>query len=132
MEDIQSSTAAGQVESTFSFSFDTTFVLFFLSMDLGQRGILSVDGIVMALALGAVLLLPFALETAGEVGFGRWVAERALISVFGAFAGIAFNASIGTLFPETLAGLPFTLLIMASMVTCFLSFASLLGFRLSR
>jgi len=130
MEDIRTSAAAAPIES--SFVFDTTFVLCFLSADLGQRGIFSLDGIVMALALGAVMLLPFALETNGEAGFGRWVAERGLISLFGLFAGVAFSASLGSLFPESLESLPFTLLIMASMATCFLSFASLLGFRISR
>jgi hypothetical protein len=129
MENIQTS-AIARTEN--AFAFDTTFVLFFLSMDLGQRGFFSVDGIVMAVALFAVMLMPYLLETGEEVSFGRWAAERSVIAGFGVFAGLAFSASVGTLFPETLESLPFTLLIMAAMVSCFLTFSSLLGFRVFR
>ena len=83
-------------------------------MDLGQRGFLSLDGLLLSGALAAVMLMPFAIETSGEVSFGRWAAERAVIAVFGAFAGLAFSASLGVLFPEDMASLPFTLLILAS------------------
>lgn len=129
MENIQTG-AEAQTEN--AFAFDTTFVLFFLSMDLGQRGFFSIDGMVMAVALVAVMLMPFLLETGEEVSFGRWAAERGVIAGFGAFAGLAFSASVGTLFPQALESLPFTLLIMASMVSCFMTFASFLGFRLAR
>jgi hypothetical protein len=129
MENIQTSSA---VHSTNAFAFDTTFVLFFLSMDLGQRGFFSVDGIIMSIALMAVMLMPYLFETNDEVSFGRWAVERCFIAGFGMFTGLAFNASVGTVFPETLESLPFTLVIMASMVSCFLTFASLLGFRFTR
>jgi hypothetical protein len=129
MENIQTGTA---VESSNTFAFDSTFVLFFLSMDLGQRGFFSVDGMIMAVALIAVMLIPYLLETNDEVSFGRWAVERGFIAGFGLFSGLAFNASVGTLFPQTLESLPFTLVIMASMISCFLTFSTLLGFRFTR
>lgn len=110
--------------------FDTSFVLFFLAMDIGQKaGFLSVDGVTMIAALAAVMLLPFLL-TGGEQGsFREWVVGRGVIAGFGLVSGAAFGMGVGTLFPEMFSFLPFTLLIMSAMATVFLTFSSLLGFR---
>lgn len=115
-----------------AFAFDTTFVLFFLSMDVGQRGFLSVDGAVMGIALAAVMLMPYLLETRDDVSFRHWAAGRGVIAVFGVIAGLAFSASVGTVFPQVLGSVPFTLLMVASIVSCFLAFGSGMGFRFSR
>ncbi|MCO6509400.1 MAG: hypothetical protein J5I65_01280 [Aridibacter famidurans] len=112
--------------------FDTSFVLFFLAMEIGHKGLLSFEGLLMAPALAAVLVGPYLLLKGGDVSFAHWSAGRAVITVLGLALGSAFAYAVGTLLPGSFEFLPFTLLIMACMATAFLSFGALLGFRLER
>lgn len=112
--------------------FDTSFVLFFLAMEIGQKGLFSFEGTLMAPALAAVLIGPYLLLRSGDTPFAHWAAGRAVITGLGLALGSAFAMAVGTLLPESFEFLPFTLLIMACMATAFLSFGALLGFRLER
>ena len=63
--------------------FDTSLVLFFLSMDVGYKLLaFSFETVVMMVALLAVLVVPFILER-GDSGFGSWLAGRSLIAGLG-------------------------------------------------
>lgn len=110
--------------------FDTSFVLFFLSMEIGRMGsFFTLDGILMVGALAAVMTMPFLLTGGDNTGFGNWLAGRSVIAGFGVVTGIAYAAGTGTLLPEFFSFVPFMLLIIASMISVFMTFSSLLGFR---
>lgn len=119
--------AEASVSTEGAVEFDTSFVLFFLSMDIASKGLLSLEGLLMTPALIAVLLVPYLLVAGSDVSFGHWAAGRSVIAGFGLAIGLAFGAAVGTILPDALSPLPFTFLIMACMATVFLSFASLLG-----
>ncbi|QQS42088.1 MAG: hypothetical protein IPM63_03855 [Acidobacteriota bacterium] len=120
------------VSAESAFEFDTSFVLFFLAMEIGHKGLFTFEGILMAPALAAVLIGPYLLVRGGDTSFGHWAAGRGVISGLGLALGAAFAMAVGTLLPESFEVLPFTLLIMACMATAFLSFGALLGFKLER
>ncbi len=97
---------------------DTTFVLFFLAVDLGQNiGVMVLDTLVMAAALIAVAVLPYFLTTE-RIDFGKWLFGRASIAIFALLLGQMFKQSLGVVFPETFSFLPLTLLIVTAMVSC--------------
>ena len=126
MENTRVETAVGSEEAI---EFDTSLVLFFLAMDLGQKaGILSVENLLMAVAFVAVMFAPYILSGDGK-GFANWAFGRSVIGGLGLLVGIAFGASVGTLLPDMFEFLPFTLLIMAAMASVFFTFSGLLGVR---
>ena len=113
---------------------DTTFVLFFLALEYG-RGVrpASVDGLFMGTTLVMVLVLPYFLPSRFEKpSFSNWLAGRCAIALFGAVLGVVLSRSIGALLPESLRFMPLTLLIVASMVSCYIQFYSLLKLRLAK
>ena len=116
------------------FAVDTTFVLFFLAVDLGQStALLSLDSALSLLTLGMVLVLPYFLPSdAVKPDFTNWVLGRSLIAVFAVVLGMMFKQSLGVLLPETLRFLPMTLLILTAMVSCYLQFCAIIRFRLAR
>ena len=116
------------------FAVDTSFVLFFLAVDFGQSAeLLSLNSAFSLLTLGMVLVLPFFLPTDAEKpDFLNWVLGRSLIAVFAVVLGMIFQQSLGVLLPETLGFLPFTLLILTAMVSCYLQFCAMIRFRLAR
>ncbi len=113
---------------------DTTFVLFFLALEYG-RGLQfsSIDGLLMGFTLLMVLVLPYFLPSRYEKpGFSNWLAGRCAIALFGALLGVAFTKTLGVILPESLRFMPLTLLILASMVSCYIQFYSLLKLRLAK
>ena len=116
------------------FAVDTTFVLFFLAVDLGQSvTFFSVSSALSLLTLGMVLVLPYFLPTdAGKPDFTNWLLGRSLIAVFAIVLGMMFRQSLGVLLPETLSFLPMTLLILTAMVSSYLQFCAMIRFRLAR
>src|SRR5687768_15916851 len=122
------------VEKTGGFAVDTTFVLFFLAIDLGQNFVnFGIDTFVSILTLGIVLVVPYFLPTgAGRPDFGRWVAERSLIAVFALGLGVLLSLSFGVVLPEVFRYLPMTLLIAAAVVSCTLHWCAMIKFRLAR
>lgn len=116
-----------------SFVLDTTFVLFFLALDCGQRFAFGVEGILSAVTLIMFVVFPYFLPYNGEKpGFERWVIGRAAIASFAIILGLMFRHSLGVFLPETLRSLPFTLLIVTAVISCYVQLYSLLRFRLAK
>ena len=114
-----------------SFAVDTTFVLFFLAMDLGQSFAgFTVDGMLSALTLGVLLVAPYFLPSSGsKPEFRGWVLGRMIIAAFAVSIGLAFKQALGLVLPETFRFLPMTMLIVTAMVSCYVQFYGLMRFR---
>jgi flagellar biosynthesis protein FliQ len=117
-----------------SFAIDTTFVLFFLAVELGQsETFFSLDTALVAITLGMVMALPYFVNADEEKpALTDWLLGRALISVFAVVLGVMFRQALGTVLPETLRFLPMTLLIVTAMVSCYVQFYSFLKIRLAK
>ena len=100
-------------ESGQFFAIDTTFVLFFLAVELGTSAI----GFDLGTALGFMTLamfvaVPYLLPFSGErPAFLPWLTGRAAIGVLGLLGGMALGSVTGTLLPESVRFLPMWLLI---------------------
>ena len=115
------------------FMIDTSFVLFFLAVDLGQNfGALAFDTIFLVITLLAVAVLPYFLTSDEKPEFGNWLFGRGIIIVFAVLLGITFRQSIGIVLPESFRFLPFTLLIVTAMLSCYIQFYSFFKLRLSK
>jgi hypothetical protein len=113
---------------------DTTFVLFFLALEYGRSvQMFSVDAILMGTTMLMVLTLPYFLPSPVEKPeFANWLAGRAAIAVFGVLLGFVFRQSVGIVLPESVRFMPLTLLILASMVSCYVQFYGLMKLRLAK
>ncbi|HKX84702.1 MAG TPA: hypothetical protein VJL58_10820 [Pyrinomonadaceae bacterium] len=116
------------------FAVDTTFVLFFLAVDFGQRmNLLGFDGVLSLITLGMLIIFPYFLPHTGErPEFGSWAFGRVLIAAFAIALGLAFKQSLGVLLPEVFRFVPMTLLIVAGMLSCYIQFYGMMKFRLAR
>ncbi|MFN6963343.1 MAG: hypothetical protein ACK4S4_06200 [Pyrinomonadaceae bacterium] len=110
---------------------DTSFVLFFLAMELGRGADLySMDSALMLVTLATVAVLPFLLIAEDDrPAFSEWAAGRAVISLFGIAIGVMFASSLGVVLPESLRFFPMTALILASTVCCLNQFYGVLRIR---
>lgn len=116
-----------------NFSVDTTFVLFFLAVDCGQRFTFGIDGMLSAVTLAMFIILPYFLPFEGEKPtFERWIFGRVAIAAFAIILGAVFKQAIGVILPDMFRFAPLTLLIVAAMVSCYIQFSSLLRFRLAK
>lgn len=116
------------------FAVDTTFVVFFLALDLGTV-LFSFDigAMLSAATLAMFIVLPYFLyEGIEKPRFAPWVAGRTVIAVFAIAAGILFKQAIGTLLPDSFRYLPLTLLIAAAIVSCYIQFYGIMKVRLAR
>ncbi len=113
---------------------DTTFVLFFLAVEFGRSvQMFSMDGFLMGTTMLMVLVLPYFLPSHFEKPeFATWLMGRGAIAVFGVGLGLVFRQSLGVVLPESMKYMPFTLLIVASMISCYLQFYSLMKLRLAK
>lgn len=111
--------------------FDTLAVLFFLALEYGRAvQAASMDGFLMGTTMIMVLVLPYFLPTRwAKPQFGNWLVARAIVATSAIFLGVAFPQSLGAVLPETLRFMPLTFLILASMVSCYIQFYSLLKLR---
>jgi hypothetical protein len=108
---------------------DTTFVLFFIALEFGRTfGVLSLDNLLMGIALLGVMILPYWLKTERE-SFTNWMFGRSLIAAFALFAGIIFNQSLGVVLPDTFRFLPMTMLILTAFLSCYFQFYAFLKIR---
>ncbi len=116
------------------FAVDTTFVLFFLAVDFGQRmSFDAFDGVLSLITLTMLTVFPYFLPHSGErPEFGSWVLGRVLIATFAVALGLAFRQSLGVLLPEIFKFIPMTLLIVAGMLSCYIQFYDIMKFRLAR
>lgn len=116
-----------------SIAADTTFVLFFLSLDLGQRSGSGFEAVLSVVTLIIFVVLPYLLPYDGaKPNFGQWVAGRIAVVSLGLVTGVIFGQAVGVFLPETLRLLPITLLIMAGVICCYLRFYGLLRLRLAK
>lgn len=116
-----------------NFAVDTTFVLFFLAVDCGQKLAFGIDGLFSAVTLAMFVVLPYFLPFRGEKPiFESWVLGRILIAAFAIFLGVMFRQSLGVVLPETLSFVPLTLLIVAAMLSCYIRIYGLLRIRLAK
>ena len=113
---------------------DTTFVLFFLAIDIGSStGFFGLDVLVSALTLGMFVVLPYFLPFSGEKpNFGGWAMGRLLIAAVGILAGSALRASAGTVLPEAARYLPMTLLITSGIFCTYSQIYGIIRVRLAR
>jgi hypothetical protein len=114
-----------------SFSIDTTFVLFFLALELGRStDFFAFDTLLMSITTLMVLVLPYFLPSESEPpSFGTWLGGRGIIAAFGVLLGLAFQKSVGVLVPEAFKFVPMTGLIIAAMISCYVQFYGLMKLR---
>jgi hypothetical protein len=127
-----SSIAKANINETSNFAIDTTFVLFFLAVDLGQNlNVVAFDTVFLAITLLAVAVLPYFINTNEKPEFGNWLLGRSLIVVFAVMLGLMFRQTLGVVLPESFRYLPFTLLIVTAMLSCYIQFYSFFRLRSS-
>jgi hypothetical protein len=116
------------------FSFDTTFVLFFLGLEFGRTiGVFSFDAVLTLMTIAMVAVLPYFLPTEFErPTFGKWLAGRSLIIALATGLGAVLAPTYGTVLPESFRFMPLTLLIVAAMTSCFAQFYGLMRLRLAK
>ncbi|HQU82254.1 MAG TPA: hypothetical protein PKY59_03975 [Pyrinomonadaceae bacterium] len=128
VEPIQLETASDK-----SFAIDTTFVLFFLAVELGQSmSYFALDTAALAITLSMLLVLPYFLPSDDKPSFGNWVLGRTCIAVFALVLGVMFRQTLGTVLPETFRFIPMTLLIVTAMLSCYIQYYGLLKVRLAK
>lgn len=120
--------------SEHSFALDTTFVLFFLSLDLGQSWLsFGFDGLLATITLAAFIAIPYFLPFADEKwDFRSWVLGRILVAAAGLSLGLMLKQSIGVLLPEAFRFAPMTLLIVAAIISCYVQIYGIIKVRLAR
>lgn len=102
-----------------SVTLDTTFVLFFMAMEIGRTLTTpSWDLLLMGVALVGIASLPYLLREDEGADFGVWFAGRAWIAAFAIGLGVLFNEAIGSVLPEMLRFLPLSLVIVSSLLSC--------------
>ena len=129
-------TQIGQIERVAvadkNYAIDTTFVLFFLAVEVGQIiNNFALDTIFFVITLLMLIILPYFLTSEERPKFGNWVLGRSLIAVFAISVGVMFKQSLGVL-PEMFRFLPMTLLIVTAMLSCYIQFYGLLKLRLAK
>ena len=110
---------------------DTAFVLLFLAMEYGRAvRIFTLEGTMMVITMAMVLVLPYFLPSAEKcTSFANWMMGRTLVGI----AGLTMGAIIGTMsLPAWAMSIPLTLLVLASMISCFVQFYGLLKLRLAK
>jgi hypothetical protein len=93
------------------FSIGTTFVLFFLSFEIGQT-------------LFAIVLVSISLIVNDKPKIGSWLFGRGLIAVSAIVLGAVFKRSLGILIPEVYGYLPTMLLMLSAVLYCYFLFFS--------
>jgi hypothetical protein len=112
------------------FAIDTTFVLFFLALELGQSFAgFRLDSVFLILALLVIAIMPYFLPAGEKPNFSNWLIGRALIAGFAISLGWMFKQSLGTVLPEAFRFMPMTLLIVTAMLSCYIQFYGFLKLR---
>ena len=128
-----SSLTKSNIDENPNFAIDTTFVLFFLAIDLGLNfSVVAFDTVFLAMTLVAIAVLPYFINTDEKPEFGNWILGRSVIVVFAVMLGLMFKQTLGVVLPESFRYLPFTLLIVTAMVSCYIQFYSFFSPRLSK
>lgn len=119
---------------TGQFTLDTTFVLFFLAMDLGLVGLtLGLATALQLMTVIAFLVLPYFLPFTGDQQrFLKWLIGRIVVGAVGLTFGLMFGQAIGTVLPDAFRFVPMTLLIVAAIICCNVQIYGILKNRLAR
>ena len=119
---------------TGQFTLDTTFVLFFLAMDLGLVGLnIGFATVLQLMTVAAFLVLPYFLPFTGDhQGFLRWLIGRIVVGAVGITFGLMLGQAIGTVLPDAFRFVPLTLLIVAAIICCNVQIYGILKHRLAR
>ncbi|MGE3467312.1 MAG: hypothetical protein AB7J13_10300, partial [Pyrinomonadaceae bacterium] len=110
------------------YGIDTAFVLFFLAMEYGRAvRLFAIDGILMAITMAMVLVLPYFLPSNWNgPTFTNWLAARTSVALTGMVFGAVFSYSLGAVLPVTLKSAPMTFLILAAMISCYVQYYGLM------
>jgi len=109
---------------------ETTFVLFFLSLDFGQNLFaISADGIFLGVTVVAIAVLPYYLPSANNQRFADWIKCRGAIVLPGIFLGTIFNGMVGSVLPEVLRFAPLALALFTGVAACIAMFGGVLRFK---
>lgn len=116
------------------FAVDTTFVLFFLAVEIGSTlGRMDLGTLLSAVTLAAFVAVPYLLPSEGEKpDFLPWAAGRAAIAALALLLGAAFSFAVGTVLPEPLRFLPMSLLIAAAAISAYVQLYVIIRNRLAR
>jgi hypothetical protein len=116
------------------FAVDTTFVLFFLAVDLGQSlASFGIDTLFSALTVAMLAVLPYYLPSSAEKpDFAEWLLGRSVIAIFAIVLGAMFRQALGVVLPETFSYFPMTLVILTAVASCYLQLCAMIKFRLAR
>ena len=128
------SKSASEGEITRQFTLDTTFVLFFLAMDLGQASLtMSLATILQLVTLLVFLVAPYFLPFTGDQqSFSKWLIGRIVVGAVGITFGLMLGQAIGTVLPDAFRFVPMTLLIVAAIICCNVQIYGILKHRLAR
>jgi hypothetical protein len=121
-------------ETAGQFTLDTTFVLFFLAMDLGQVSLtISLATILQLVTLVVFLMVPYFLPFTGDQqSFSKWLIGRIVVGAVGITFGLMLGQAIGTVLPDAFRFVPMTLLIVAAIICCNVQIYGILKHRLAR
>lgn len=121
-------------ENAGQFTLDTTFVLFFLAMDLGLVSLtMSVATVLQLATLVVFLVVPYFLPFTGDrQGFSKWLIGRIVVGAVGISFGLMLGQAIGTVLPDAFRFVPMTLLIVAAIICCNVQIYGILRHRLAR
>jgi len=116
------------------FAVDTTFVIFFLGLELGRSlQNFTFDAFLLLLTMLMVTVLPYYLPSSnGRPAIAKWLTGRSLIAILAVSIGALLQPAYGTLLPESFRFLPLTLLILTAMCSCFIQFYALMRLRLAK
>ena len=118
-----------------TFTLDTTFVLFFLAMEVGQGGGgLDWVSVCSILTLIAFLVLPYFVSASTGNGkrLVRWLVGRVIVAAMGALFGLFLGQAVGSLLPEAFRFVPMSLLIVAAIIWCNIQIYGIMRIRLAR
>ena len=111
---------------------DTTFVLFFLAVELGTGGGFA-ETLLSFITLASVVVLPyFLIENDDASSLMAWIVGRSSLAVFGVLVGVPFGQAVGSILPQSAKYLPMTFLILSAAVSCYVQIYSLTKPRLAK
>ncbi len=119
----------GNIEEGNRFFVETTFVLFFLSLDLGQNLFSAAfDTAFLAFTVCAVAVLPYFLPSAATISLTNWLTGRTAIIFLGTLLGVVFSQVIGIVLPEAFRFLPLMFATVAAVAACYSMFMNFYRF----
>lgn len=115
----------GQSASGNGFFVETTFVLFFLSLDFGQNLFhTGFDTLFLGATIAVIAVFPYFLPSAANTGALSWITGRSAIVFLGMLLGLGLFQTAGTLLPAGILFLPLAMAIISGAISCYLMFSN--------